>query len=86
MNIRDMTEAEVDSVVNLGQCPHCKSEDWYAGPCGGSAQNHECTKCGLKINIAPPMQWGQILSTPEGYVPPVMGIKRKIEKFFRRFL
>lgn len=73
---RNMTVAEYQ-LWDKGQCPHCKSTEFYMGSRGGIMRNVECTKCGMKLNVFDPKEFSstlpgfaQVLHEPVGYVQP----------------
>lgn len=73
--MRPMSEGELDSWYERGRWPCGHGTEYRAGPSGGFALSVECPRCGLRLNIVDPecgqsFRFGQVLSAPEGYVPP----------------
>jgi hypothetical protein len=52
----EMDEQKLTKIfIDEGACPDCGSERFYKGPCGGLAQNVECSGCGHWFNLGLPL-------------------------------
>lgn len=99
--MRNMTQGEVQSWYEKAEWPCGHGNEYLAGPSGGIMQNIKCPVCGMEMNVTDHMMgfdvpFGQVISEPEGYVPPTYVAPKPVEivssklasrimGYFRRF-
>lgn len=76
--MRNMTFEELHMVYRKGRLPCGHGSGYTPGPDSGICQNISCPKCGLRLNIANGMEFGQVLWEPKGYKPPIVESKPSI--------